>query len=327
MAIPQDVRQFVQELELTRADPIDTTIRTVSSIALFAVLLVAALATAHPVAWIAFWLGGAVVFCGAFAAVHEAIHGSLYHQKWANDLAGVLWGLPILNPYVSYRSWHFQHHVYTRTKGDTEPALIASSQSQVVLSGGLAMIGLNLALWVEMFLVLLGRPRRYAKRTARPALAVANLAAFVGFASVVWAVFGSWRLVAAVWLIPAIGGSVLSGLAVSHEHLSCVPDTDDAFLHSRTVKSNRFARFFLWNANYHTGHHLVPTVTGRNLALLQTQIDDRCVFSADSFSSFYVDVLRNPRAFHEAAAERAQNASATETVESDAEYGERAGNR
>ena len=228
---------------------------------------------------------------------------------------------------LGYRSFHFQHHVYTKTERDPEPQDPPSTRLGFAVAAPLADVALNALLWRELVRVLAGRPSAYARRTARRGLATVNVAAVLGFVAGVYAVSGSWTRLAAVWAIPAALGTVLGGLAVAGEHYGCVRETDDMFLNSRTVKSNRVVRFFLWNANYHTAHHLAPTVTGRNLPQLHVAIDDRCAFVERSFSSFYGKTLHDPLHAERRSAELVREAADVIDAESAADYAARAGAR
>lgn len=292
MRVPADVRAAVVRGRLTKASARDSNLRALACAVAAVVPLVVAARLGTAIGWAVAWLVSGVLVSGTFAAVHEAIHGSLYRSRTANDVAGVLWGLVVLNPYASYRPFHFQHHVHTHEPGDSEPPLRVTNVGGYLLVFPLAMVGLNALLWWELVRIVAGHPPVYARRTARRGLAVVNLVALVAVVAglAVWAVrapgaFASW------WLAPVLVGSVLAALYSTPEHYGTAFGPASPFAVSRTIRSNPVTRWVIWNANYHVAHHLCPTVTGRNLGRLQEVIDDRCEVRARSYTRFHAGLV------------------------------------
>ena len=288
MAIPADVRTFLAAGELAKPSARDTTVRTAALVGSYAALLAVAFSTHNVVAWVAAWVWGGFVFSSAFAAMHEALHGSLYRAGWVNDLAGILWGLPILNPYAAYRASHLQHHAATHSETDSEPMVIIKGVGGYVATFPLVVLGFNALLMASLVGMISGHPPSYAKRARRRHLELANAAAFVAFfALVVVAWRWNWHVVAEVWLIPLAISYFAASAFATPEHYGCHYAPAPVFQTTRTTTSNAVVRFLLWNANYHTAHHLAPSVTGRNLPKLDQQIAERCEFRERSYSGYH----------------------------------------
>lgn len=294
MGVPIDVRDLVRSEKLTVPNGRRSTVHAAASTAAYLGFLGLALALSSTIVWLGFWGLASLLLAGHFQAVHEAVHGNLYQRRFFNDLAGVLWGVPVLNAFATYRSYHYQHHAYTSTTGDTEPLELPRSRLGVAGTALGSGIGLNAILWWDLVRVIAGHPPRYARRNARRALSILNALGFICFIGGVRFLAGSWSMALAVWGVPALGGAAIYGLSVRPEHHGCAQHTDSVFATTRTVLSNRWLSTLFWNAGLHTAHHLTPTVTGPNLPRVQSLIDSRCVFVEQSYTSFYKALFKDP---------------------------------
>lgn len=294
MGIPADVRTQISSQKLTRSNATDSNLRTLVYVAVVGASLFLAIEVSNAATWTLYWVVASLFAASAYAAVHEAIHGSLYRSSLANDVAGLAWGMTILNPYAAYRSFHYQHHVYTRNSQDSEPVVEPRNKFDYIVLSAVTMVGLNAILWRDLALVLVGRPTWYAKRTARRGLAVVNVVVQIAFLVLLWFVAdGSLLAIGRWWFVPSVIGSIMAGTISFPEHYRCARETGDPFRNSRTIHTGPFMRFIVWNANYHTAHHLAPTVTGRNLPQLQETIDSRCLVSDDSYFAFHRAAFAN----------------------------------
>jgi fatty acid desaturase len=79
------------------------------------------------------------------------------------------------------------------------------------------------------------------------------------------------------------------------EHYGCQRNAGPLEV-TRTVVSNRLARFFLWNGNYHVEHHWAPHVPYFALPDVRAMIGDHCPNVERSYSSFHWHLLRSIRA-------------------------------
>ncbi|KXN84107.1 Delta(12) fatty acid desaturase, partial [Leucoagaricus sp. SymC.cos] len=63
--------------------------------------------------WVSYWCLQGLLFAGMFCLGHDAGHGSLYNQKFLNNLVGFLLHTFLLIPYFSWRATHHAHHKAT----------------------------------------------------------------------------------------------------------------------------------------------------------------------------------------------------------------------
>ena len=217
----------------------------------------------------------ACAWAGIFAPFHECTHQTAFATPRANAacawLTGALFGMA---PAV-YRTFHFEHHRHTQDPTRDPEALAYPGGPQwpptraawwrAALGDGLPRLKLTLALHFalrpEREWALLGRWTDYIED--RPALArecrllLAGWALFLG-AALAWIPGGPWLLLA-LWL-----AHVLQTLWLMTEH-AALPTAGPILLRTRTVLSNGFARFWLWNMNYHAEHHAWPGVPWHRL--------------------------------------------------------------
>ena len=292
--VPADVRVFVRERALTASSPWHSTAQILLSILIAVGSVVAGMAIDRWWAWPPIWAISGLSFLGALAGVHEAIHGSLYRSKLANDAAGIAFGIAVLTPYASYRSYHFQHHVHTHEAGDAEPIFRLNSAIAYAVSVVFTAAGLIVMLWVEQIRILIGRPPAYARRTGRRGLAVVNTLLMVGVwvPIVLWAINEPLLVFKLLWA-PMLVGYWYSSLMMSTEHYNCEFGPASAFVTSRSFEALGVLKMSMWNANYHAAHHLCPTVTGRNLGVLHEHIRDRCKNVGTSYLKFHFGIMRS----------------------------------
>jgi fatty acid desaturase len=111
------------------------------------------------------------------------------------------------------------------------------------------------------------------------------------------------RLTIELWLVPYLLCALFLSPMVTHaEHTDCGVGPDSPFWTTRTTYSNRFIRFFIWNINLHTAHHLIPSIPGQNLPKLQPYIDPYCKFTSKSYAAWHFNfalrLLRRDRSAH-----------------------------
>ncbi len=279
--------------KLTEPNAVHSTLTQLAFAGLYLGGLALAAALDHPVGWIGFWLLGAVVVLSGFATMHEAIHGSLYRSAWANHVSGIVWGLLMMWPYAGYRVAHHHHHVYAHRDNDSEILDPAPSFPLYVayLLGGILVSGPVLAF--HLLGQLVGRPVAKGRRTVRVSVAYANAAVIVAIVTLLALTVDGFGQLAAWWLIPVVLGSVLIGFVTVPEHHGLTLNVNDPLVNTRTTHSNRLLRRVQWNGNYHTGHHLFPKVTGRNLPHLQAAIQPHLVNEASSYIAFHLGLTRS----------------------------------
>lgn len=82
-----------------------------------------------------------LLLVGALEAVHQATHGNLFGQQWANRWIGTSVALLLLLNFVRYRAFHAYHHAYAGTSSDPERALYLDANARSFRSLLLAPVG------------------------------------------------------------------------------------------------------------------------------------------------------------------------------------------
>ena len=294
VAAPADLRGFAVDRGLTARSGRKATARTLAVASLYAALAAIGFVADRWLVWTAVWFVQSLVLVGSYSAMHEAGHGTLYRSKRANHAAGVVWASTILVNWSLWRSFHLEHHAHTAETDDPESKykVDVTSRWQYLLLplGGMQFLG---DLWFGSLGTLVGRfpsyvrtrdGRRQIQREAWGLLAVTALAA--------WGAFVAPGVVVRLWLAPLLVMACITMPATAlNEHYGCAT-SGGPLETSRTVISNRFVRFLLWNGNYHAGHHLLPSVPFHHAPELHEHLAPITAHVARSYTSFHLEVLR-----------------------------------
>lgn len=292
--LPADLRAALSERRLATADAQDS-IRRLAAISLAAAASVAvAVAVDHPAGWMVHATVVGLVLTSCIAAEHEALHGSLFDSRWANHAVGAFTGAVCLTPYSAYRTYHLRHHQFTHAEKDAEPVAVLRTRFHLVAALAFATLGLAATLWASLARSLTGRPPEAGDRLRRRGLDSLSLAASGTFLLVLACL---WWSQGAMFVALLYGGPfavylVLSAATFLPEHYECEYGPGLAWNTSRTTTSNAVARFLLWNANFHTAHHLVAAVPGHALPELHSLIDQRCVNTERTYAGYYAGLWR-----------------------------------
>lgn len=282
---PTDLRRL-----LTRRD-LPSALRLALHFGAFVALVAAVMQSADtPGLALPLSLALAWVWSGLFAPFHEATHRTAFTTPRANRIATWLAGIPFGMAPSVYRTFHYEHHRHTQDpardpelSGDPRYAawpptpgtwLRAMSGYGLILLKARPLLGFALTPRAHWH-----RFARWAERIEDPArlvfecrLLLALWVLFLG-AAAFWLPGGGWLLFAA-WFT-----HVFQVLWVSAEHTG-LPLEGSILARTRTVTSNPFVRFWLWNMNYHAEHHAWPAIPWHQLpaahALVRPQLES-CV--------------------------------------------------
>lgn len=269
--------------------------------------LYAALAVvAHRSPWfvaVPCWVVMAWCLLGNGAITHETLHRHLFRSKRANRVVGVAAAATVGMPWSVYRQYHLGHHKHAVTDADPEGAVyrFESRWTYLLMPIGGPLFVLQLIWWGVC--IAAGRPPAWVQvRHSRRAAGV-DTAITVAFL-VSMGVLG-WRqpdLVVDVWLAPwLITMMVLFPLVLVPEHYGAPDsDADNALLTTRTIVSNRFVTWAYWANNFHTAHHLVPSLVPQHIpevtqSLVIDQLPQRWMSSG--YLRFHRDLFLHPERF------------------------------
>ncbi len=217
----------------------------------------------------------AVAWAGIFAPFHECTHETAFTSRRGNRLGARLCGLLFgVSPAV-YRTFHFEHHRHTHDpERDPEIASIPNYAGwpatraqwwRAALGDGMLRLKLALALpfalrptteWA-LHCGWTAHIEDHAALARECRVLVTSWALFL-LAALLWLPGGGW-LLAALWLT-----HVFQTWWLMCEH-SGLPHDGSILRRTRSVTSNAFVRFWLWNMNYHAEHHGWPSIPWHRL--------------------------------------------------------------
>ncbi|MGW4890101.1 fatty acid desaturase family protein [Streptomyces murinus] len=231
-----------------------------------------------------------MILAGFLNAAHDCLHRSHLRSKRGNRVMGAVWATPLLVNFSVYRYQHLVHHRYTGVKGDTE-----SHRTYATVASYLyALTGL--ALWRHTLTGLLESTRgtfppsvnteERRREARRDDLAIAGWLVVV---VALTAVFPR-ELLFAYWLPLYFSGPAIIFLALP-EHYGLY-GSPEVTRNTRTVRTNRLARFLLWNANYHAEHHRYPAVATLNLHRLHQAMPVPHPIQEKSYLGFHAKMVK-----------------------------------
>lgn len=294
-AVPADLRAFVRRERLARPDTATTLRHGAVVLAAWVALVALGVAADSLAVWIPIWIALAVCTATPLALMHEAVHHNLFRSRFANHAVGTVAAMWLFFHGAAYRAWHLTHHAYTFTEDDSEQ-LPERFPSRIAYLGYCFVLGPSFAviLWYGAIATLLGKPPRWvrgprlARHVRRGALVSFVVAAVVIAAALRWP-----EVVVKGWLVPAVLGSLfVFPFLTMPEHYEG-RGHDQLLDNTRTTKSNAVMRYLYWNNNYHTAHHLLPTVPPQSLGIVDEQIEGRNTLRDRGFFAFHRRVLRD----------------------------------
>ncbi len=204
------------------------------------------------------------VLSGFLNLAHECLHRSFVSGRGMNTIVGNLAANVLFVNYTAYTDKHLKHHRCLATDEDTESAARFQSLRRYMWTmSGVGFLVSNLLL--NAYLILGRMPSYLAKAQRRTQARGEALRIAAWFLTIVTAT-GIWPpVLLTIYIGPLIIGYFWLMFFGLPEHYGCEP-VRPRYLASRTTTSNRFVRFFMWNANFHTEHHRYPSAPAPLLA-------------------------------------------------------------
>jgi fatty acid desaturase len=242
----------------------------------------------------AMYIASGYMWMGMVTFMHDALHYTLFRNKLANWVFGILCMLPIFATFVGFREDHIEHHRHNRSPKDPDSFTMGKRgvadfvlfYAYALIGGVLSFLHFNFIYPVQKF-----GPRLWAIQIFEVALKVA-----VYWVVIDWAVANDvLGKVLGLWLWPVLVLSLLNSMRFIAEHYGTPWDAGQ-MAGTRTVISNPVNSFFWNNINWHIGHHVYPTVPWYNLQelhrVLEPQIQACGALVDKSYVGVYVDALR-----------------------------------
>ena len=227
-----------------------------------------------------------------FATLHECSHSTAFKSKFLNQLVMFFCGMVHFMPSIWFKEFHMQHHRHTQnTEKDPEldKELPRSISSYIFLITGIKI-------WIYLFnnfcrLILGNANESYICKNNIKKVVFEARAVFVIYLLLFIISFNRNNgILLYTWIIPMFIGQPFLRLFLLAEHGLCDLTTDMS-KNSRTTKTNFLVRFFMWNMNYHTGHHLKPGIPFHKLQEYQKKIGNKIKYQELGYLNFHKKFL------------------------------------
>ncbi|WP_204038468.1 fatty acid desaturase family protein [Micromonospora qiuiae] len=243
-----------------------------------------------------------LIFAHALELQHEALHGLAFRSRRANEIAGICLGLPMLVSFADYQVSHLRHHRDLGTDrnreffdyGDQYGAGNRGRASRfALLTVRFLMFNHYRQFVAKLWLTVTGRqfPGETpvsSRRIRRDHLVILGVLALTAALSVA---VGE-PLVLTAWLLPLVlVACPVHALIELPEHYGCQTDTQEVFLNTRTVRTNRIVVWFVNANNYHVEHHLKPRAPFSELPSLHREVAPQSAHVSDGYRRILPDLL------------------------------------
>ena len=225
-----------------------------------------------------------------FAPFHECTHGTAFASRRLNNWLAYLCGIFFGSTWHGYRIYHFDHHAFTQEPGkdpeiSADPTVL-SPWPQSPMGWFVTLSGARL---LSAKLKLMGGAWFFRDRMGdQRSLQETRVMSLVWLVVLVLAVTGSE--VAIVLLSGFLLSHIVLGFWLSAEHSGCA-ESGSIFARTRSVQTNAFVRFFIWNMNFHSAHHGWPAVPWHALARLHDIVETH-VDTHRGYVWLYLDLYR-----------------------------------
>ena len=230
-----------------------------------------------------------IALIGLSVGLHEASHGRLLSRRWANDLVGLLCGLPLLLPVTAFRTNHLDHHRRRGCGARATPEVLdfALLRSLPVYAIGVAAKAFGFVTVLPVIALVKSRGRLRARTIGEYLLIIAIVKAA--------SVLVGWHQLVRLWFLPLAATALFSQIRAVAEHgLTLKGNT---FTASRTVVSSPVVSYLMCNINYHLEHHLCPNLPWYRLPAAHRLLQDVYRRSGasvyGSYRHFFLDFLRS----------------------------------
>ncbi len=227
-----------------------------------------------------------------FAPLHECSHSTAFKSKLLNRMVMFFCGMIHLMPSIWFREFHMQHHRHTQdSKKDPE---LGTESPRTIVSYIFLITGIKI--WIDLvnnfFGLLSGNANEsyINKHNTKKVVIEARIIFIVYLLFFFVSLNLNNGILLYAWIIPMIIGQPFLRLFLLAEHGLC-DLTTDMTKNSRTTKTNFLVRFFMWNMNYHTGHHSNPRIPFHKLQEYQKIIKHKFKYKELGYLNFHKKYL------------------------------------
>ena len=234
-----------------------------------------------------------IVLISLFAPLHETLHRTAFRTRWMNDEVAAVIGFVHFLPAGHFRRFHFAHHKFVRDpKRDPELqgpeptdrlGYLFALSTLPYWGSRLRELARHIAGSVDAPYV----PERAHARVIREARGHATGWAVIAALSIgfdwVWPLY--------FWILPTLIGQIFLRFYLIAEH-GCCETGCDVWRNTRTVRSNAFVRFLMWNMPYHIEHHAASAVPFHALPTMHNDMQACPSVTAHGYGAFHRTMWR-----------------------------------
>lgn len=214
----------------------------------------------------------AAFFLRSFAIMHDAAHGSVLDSKFLNNAIGYIYGCFCMLPFFSWKELHLQHHLWAGNL-DRDPVMKLVKNFPNYSPEGKHLVNFFWKSWIPLmaFLqqVVFWSESLYSiqKNKKKRIKTAALFSFFTSFAFISLMLYGLIHFFTPLGVLTSLLIYWLAIETVNFPHHLDMPyhvsqhKVWDQHLVSRTCRYPEFiCRWVLLNFNYHSEHHMFPTL-------------------------------------------------------------------
>jgi fatty acid desaturase len=256
ISLPPDLMVSLHQVEYWRH-----LLRFIVFVAIYGVSATIAVALSQRMEWrlgfllIPFYILAAASLHGISLFTHEAVHGTLCHNRVLNDVCGALCAFPVLQTCRAYRVLHLKHHTHLGDSGDPDHYQNYTRWTWMVFIMNWLRLLIGYPVYISAIPILGWRQGTSQDRLwiAAEICVLLSLVAVIlsSGVSFVWMIHG--------WLIPMLLINTMVNIRGMSQH-TLLENASDAVQGTRTILTRPIVRFFMCNENYHLEHHVYPGI-------------------------------------------------------------------
>lgn len=248
------------------------------TIAFFAVLIGLGILAYHAIgtAWMipAFFAYG-TVYCFLNHLMHETHHRTVFKSVWLNELVHWIAGFAHGAEPIYDRWGHAQHHTYTYMIGD-DPEVITPRPADIPsLLGKFFGIGIIKPgpIINHAFGIIPPADKNLVPESDWKVMIWSSRLWLLGYALIIASCFVFGTILPLIYtLFARFYGAFIPTLLNNTQHVGLEQNVYDHRLICRNVRVDPITSFLYWNMQYHTEHHMFPTIPFHALRKLNKKI-------------------------------------------------------
>jgi fatty acid desaturase/nitrite reductase/ring-hydroxylating ferredoxin subunit len=215
------------------------------------------------------------VYCFLNHLMHETHHRTVFKSVWLNEVVHWIAGFAHGAEPIYDRWGHAQHHTYTYLIGD-DPEVITPRPADIpTLLGQFFGIGIIKPgpIINHAFGIIPPDDKKLVPESDWKSMIWSSRLWLLGYALIIASCFVFGTILPLVYtLFARFYGAFIPTLLNDTQHVGLEQNVYDHRLICRNVRVDPITSFFYWNMQYHTEHHMFPTVPFHALRKLHNNV-------------------------------------------------------